>query len=100
MALDGANINTTRANFLLKMDYFFSHKIRKPDNFLRPEGCRFIAGHINDNGLFPTHFSLFGANVDECRFDDIASSETKLFCHVDREGMSGGGVAMRWPLCT
>ena len=35
-----ANRNTLRANFLLRVDYFFSQKIRKTENFLRLEGGR------------------------------------------------------------
>ena len=33
-----ANRNTLRANFLLRVDYFFSQKIRKTEKFLRLEG--------------------------------------------------------------
>ena len=38
IAPDGANKNTTRANFSLKVDYFFSQKIRKTEKFSRLEG--------------------------------------------------------------
>ena len=39
IAPDGASKNT-RANFSLKMDYFFSLKIRKTDKFSRLDGGR------------------------------------------------------------
>ena len=67
----------------------------------------FTACHINVNGLFPSHFSLFEAKIFESRFDAIAIDETKInplagdshlaldgftFFHVDRKGMGGAGV--------
>ena len=36
-----ANRNTLKANFLLRVDYFFSQKIRKTEKFLQLEGSRF-----------------------------------------------------------
>ena len=69
----------------------------------------FTAGHINANGLFPSHFALLATKVAESRFDAVAISETKInplagdshlaldgfnFFHVDREGMGGGGVGL------
>ena len=44
--MDGANKNTPRANFLLKMNYFFSQKMRKTKKFLRLEGGRFGQGRF------------------------------------------------------
>ena len=61
------------------------------------------------NGLFPTHFALLEAKVNDSHFDAIAISETKInplacdshlvldgfnFFHIDREGMGGGGVGL------
>ena len=38
----------------------------------------FTAGHINVNGLFPSHFALLEAKVAESRFDATAIIETKI----------------------
>ena len=69
----------------------------------------FTAGHINVNGLFPSHFALLEAKVAKSHYDAIAISETKInplavdsslaldgfnFFHVDREGMGGCGVGL------
>ena len=48
-----ANKNTLRANFLLRVNYFFSQKIRKTGKFLRLEGGRhFLLCYYADIVLF------------------------------------------------